>query len=112
MSTRRMLAAFMAALLLALASCADFSLYGVMQGEIPGGALQISPLAVTLSVSATCDFLASGGSPPYSFAVVSGSGSIDAGSGLYTAPAFPDSAVIQVQDSKGATRQATATVLY
>lgn len=110
MSKGRLLAA--AALLLALAACTDFTLYGVMQGEIPGGTLQISPLAVTLGVGATCDFLASGGSPPYSFALVSGGGSVDAGSGLYTAPAFPDSALIQVQDSKGTTSQATATVLY
>jgi hypothetical protein len=106
-----MLAIPIAALLLALASCADFTLYGVMQGEIPGGTLQISPLAVTMGVGATCDFLASGGSPPYSFAVVSGSGSIDAGSGLYTAPDLPDSAIIQVLDSKGTTSQATVTVL-
>jgi len=109
---RRMLAVMLAALLLAVASCADFSLYGVMQGEIPGGTLQISPLAVTLGVGATCDFLASGGSPPYSFAMISGSGSIDADSGLYTAPASPDSVVIQVQDNQGATSQATATVVY
>jgi len=107
-----MLAVMLAALLLAVASCADFSLYGVMQGEIPGGTLQISPLAVTLNVGATCDFLASGGSPPYSFAMISGSGSIDADSGLYTAPASPDSVVIQVQDNQGATSQATATVVY
>ncbi len=112
MGKSRMLAVMMAALLLAMASCADFSLYGVMQGEIPGGTLQISPLAVTLGVGATCDFLASGGSPPYSFALISGSGSIDADSGLYTAPDFPNSATIQVRDSQGATSQATATVLY
>ncbi len=112
MSKRRLLAATLAALLLALASCADFTLYGVMQGVIPGGTLQISPLAVTLGTGATCDFLASGGSPPYSFALVSGSGSVDADTGLYTAPALPDHAVIQVQDSRGATSQATATVVY
>jgi hypothetical protein len=107
-----MLAAIQAALLLAMASCADFSFYGVMQGVIPGGTLQISPLAVTLGTGATCAFLASGGSPPYSFALVSGGGSIEADSGLYTAPVSPDNAIIQVQDSKGATSQATATVVY
>ena len=102
----------LAALLLLLASCADFSLYGVMKGAIPGGALQISPVAVTLVVGATCTFSASGGTAPYSFAVVSGSGSIDAKSGLYTAPGTPGSEVIQVQDGQGATSQATATVVY
>jgi hypothetical protein len=107
-----MLAVVMAALLLAAASCSDFSLYGVMRGEIPGGIPQISPMAVTLVVGATCDFSASGGSPPYSFAVVSGSGSIDAGSGLYSAPGFPSSEILQVQDSQGATSQATATIVF
>jgi hypothetical protein len=106
-----MLAVTMAALLLAAASCADFSLWGVMQGEIPGGALQIIPVAATLYVGTTFAFSASGGSPPYSFSVLSGGGSIDADSGLYTAPLTPASAQIQVQDSQGATSQATATVL-
>ncbi len=112
MSKRGMLALIVAALLLTMASCADFSFYGVMRGVVPGGTLQISPLAVTLGMGATCDFLASGGSPPYSFAVVSGGGSIDSDSGLYAAPAFPDSVVIRVQDSTGAASQATATVVF
>jgi hypothetical protein len=111
-SKRRMLVVSMAALLLATASCADFTLYGVMQGEIPGGALRISPVGATVVVGETCGFLASGGTPPYSFTVFSGSGSIDADSGLYTAPSSPANEIIQVQDSRGATSQATATVIY
>jgi hypothetical protein len=83
----------------------------MMQGELPGGGLQITPVAVTLVVGTTCNFAARGGSPPYSFAMVSGSGSIDANSGLYTAPAFPNSETIQVQDKNGATSQAVATVI-
>jgi hypothetical protein len=105
-------AAAMAALLLGMSSCADFSLYGVMRGEIPGGTLQISPVAATVVVGRTCDFSASGGSAPYSFAVLAGGGSVDADSGLYTAPASPDSAIIQVRDSAGATSQATATIVF
>lgn len=108
-----MLAVVMAALLLAAASCSDFSLYGVMRGEIPGGIPQISPLAVTLVVGATCDFSASGGSPPHRFLVLTGSGSIDAGSGLYTAPPTPGNSQIQVSDSKGATSSpASVTIVY
>ena len=106
-----MLAVVMAALLLAAASCSDFSLYGVMRGEIPGGTPQISPLAVTLVVGATCDFSASGGSPPYIFSVLTGSGIIDPKSGLYTAPGIPGNEIIQVLDSQGATSTATATVI-
>ncbi len=105
--------AAVAALLLLLGSCADFDLYSVMQGQIPGGPLKIMPVSVLLSIGDTCTFTASGGSPPYSFSVVlqPGCGSINSGTGLYTAPAAPISDVIQVQDSEGATSQASATVL-
>jgi hypothetical protein len=103
-------AAAIAALLLLLVSCSDFDLYSVMQGELPGGLLQIIPVAASLPVGTSFKFSARGGLPPYSFAVVSGYGSIISGSGLYTAPTFPSSDIIQVQDSEGATSQATATV--
>jgi hypothetical protein len=101
-----------AALLLLLASCADFDLYSMMQGELPGGTLQISPLNATVSVGKTCKFSASGGSPPYTFSVIphSGCGSINANSGLYAAPALPTNDTIQVQDKNGATSLAVATV--
>ncbi len=105
--------AALAALLLLLGACSDFDLYSVMQGEIPGGPLVILPVSVLLYTGDTCRFSASGGSPPYSFSVVpqTGCGSIETGTGLYTAPAGPINDVIQVQDSTGATSQATATVL-
>ena len=102
----------MAALLLLLVSCADFDLYSMMQGELPGGTLQISPVTAQVVVGLTFKFSASGGSPPYIFSVFSGNGSINANSGLYTAPAFPSSDIIQVQDKNGATSQAVATVTY
>jgi hypothetical protein len=100
-----------AAALLLLASCTDFSFFSVMDGQIAGGALQISPVAITLVVGTTCTFSARGGSPPYSFSLVSGSGSIDADSGQYTAPGFPASDYVQVQDSQGAVSQAVVTVI-
>ena len=111
MKTRSKMLAAAAALLL-LASCTDFSFFSVMDGQIAGGALQISPVAITLVVGTTCTFSARGGSPPYSFSIVpSASGSIDADSGQYTAPAFPASDYVQVQDSQGAVSQAVVTVV-
>jgi len=105
--------AALAALLLLLGACSDFDLYSVMQGEIPGGPLEIVPVSALVYTGDSFTFHARGGSPPYSFSVVPqpGCGSIDSGTGLYTAPALPISDVIQVQDSGGATSQATATVL-
>lgn len=98
--------------LMLLASCTDFSFFSLMGGQIPGGPLQISPVGATVTVGGTCSFRASGGSPPYSFSIVPpASGSIDADSGLYTAPAIPGSDHVQVQDSHGAVSQAVVTVV-
>jgi len=106
--------AAIAALLLLLVSCSDFDLYSVMQGELPGGMLQVIPVAAQVVVNTSFKFSAQGGSPPYTFSVLphAGMGSINANSGLYTAPAAPTNDTIQVQDKNGATSQAVATVIF
>ncbi len=105
--------AAIAALLLFLVSCSNFDLYSVMQGTLPGGTLEITPLNPTVPVGLTCKFSASGGQPPYTFSVLphAGMGSINPNSGLYTAPASPTNDTIQVQDSNGATSLTVATVI-
>jgi len=47
-------------------------------------------------------FVATGGTPPYTFRVAEGSGAIDASGGTYTAPATAGTATIKVADSIGA----------
>jgi hypothetical protein len=90
-------------LCLALSTCDNFDFYGLISGMASGsagGPLAISPLSATVTVNATCTFTASGGTPPYKFSVT-GSGTIDPGTGAYTAPAAPSSDSVQVSDTAG-----------
>jgi hypothetical protein len=97
-------------LCLALSTCDSFDFYGLISGSAtgsPGGPLAISPLSATVTVNATCTFTATGGVSPYRFSVT-GSGTIDPGTGLYTAPAVPSSDVVHVSDASGGGADARA----
>ncbi len=73
--------------------------------------LAISPKPGTVNAAATLPFTATGGISGYTYAMVSGVGSIHPTSGVYSAPASPGSAVVKVTDSIGNVDQATVTVL-
>lgn len=100
---------------LALLSCDTFDFYGLISGtethDTTGGPLAVSPLTATVIVNGTCTFTASGGTPPYRFSIVSGSGTINAETGVYTAPAAPSSDPIQVGDAAGGTAEARAVTV-
>lgn len=83
-----------------------------VQGEAPPPppALKIAPASADVTTGGTVDFQASGGVPPYTFSIVSGEGTIDAESGLYTAPGDPTEAEVQVTDAQQATARATVQV--
>jgi len=72
--------------------------------------LTISPTTAVLVVSNTNTFSAAGGVPPYTFSIQSGGGTINASSGLYTAPLSAGSAVIRVADSAAHTATAAVTI--
>jgi Domain of unknown function (DUF5122) beta-propeller len=72
--------------------------------------LTAMPDAVTVAIGTTQAFQGSGGTPPYSYALVSGTGTIDASSGLYQAPGSPGNATLKVSDAVGSSIQATVTV--
>ena len=105
-----LLPALLVLLSLALSGCKDFSFYGVLGDRIDDTPLTISPATVTVPMSGALTFTATGGKPPYSFARVSGTGSIDAGTGLYTAPPTAGSETVRVTDSKGRRSDAAITV--
>ncbi|MGC9311885.1 MAG: hypothetical protein ACP5IA_04260 [Sediminispirochaetaceae bacterium] len=73
-----------------------------------GTALTISPIATELQVNDSIPVETSGGLPPYTYKVVSGSGSFTGN--LYTAPAAPGTEIIQVSDSAGNTVKGTYTI--
>ena len=73
-------------------------------------ALSVGPGVVTLAVNNETPFLASGGVSPYVYSVAFGGGSIDPGTGLYTAPATSGSAVVLATDSLGNTASASVTI--
>ena len=89
-----------------LASCQDFLIYDVFLDPLsidPGSALIYSDESATFS--------ARGGRPAYVFSVVSGGGSIDSSSGVYTAPSAESSVVIEVTDATGKSTRANIDVL-
>jgi hypothetical protein len=71
----------------------------------------ISPDEATVSATSTCLFAASGGKPPYAYALASPAlGSIDPAGGLYTAPALAGSDTVRATDAIGNTADAELTV--
>ena len=80
-------------------SCREpFSLEELVDGP-DGKALSISPSSATLQINDSLPIDTSGGIPPYSYGVVSGSGTFSGNT--YTAPASPGVTVIRVKDKAG-----------
>lgn len=73
-------------------------------------ALAISPATKTVAVNNSATFSASGGVGPYSYSVAAGGGSVNAATGVYTAPAAAGPATLRVTDSLGNTSSATVTI--
>jgi hypothetical protein len=73
--------------------------------------LLIDPTSKTLLANDTFTFTASGGQSPYTFSVLPpASGSIDPGTGEYTAPGTADTDTVRVIDALSATSDATVTI--
>jgi hypothetical protein len=89
----------------AMAACNDFSVYDAFTEE-----LVLSPLSVNLTIDGTALFEASGGKPAYTFRAM-GVGTIDASTGLYTAPSEPGSGTVEVEDARGRVAKADISIL-
>lgn len=100
----------LAALLALLASCTPYELRSILDGP-RGMALRIEPASTVVPATGRVDFSADGGVPPYTFSIVPpGGGTLDADTGLYTAPITAGSSIIRVTDAAGRSSDATVTV--
>ena len=72
--------------------------------------LRIVPTSAALEWGGSIDFNAAGGFGTYVFSLVSGLGSVDPDTGIYTAPSQDTDAVVQVEDDSGQAAQAAVTV--
>jgi hypothetical protein len=101
----------LAAGILALVSCKDPSFFQALGEKIVSDSLTIAPPNVTVPVNGTVTFSASGGSQPYTFAVVPvRAGAINASTGAYTAPATQGTETVRVTDHKGNSADAQVTI--
>jgi hypothetical protein len=73
--------------------------------------LAITPASIDVLVNSTEIFAASGGTPPYAFAVISGGGSIDSLNGKFTAPSVAVNVIVRVTDSAKRSVNCTVHVL-
>lgn len=80
-------------------------------GANNGGTLYIQPTTVTVPASSSYTFFANGGRGNRTYSVVSGAGSINSSTGVFSAAASGGTTVIRVTDSGGATADATVTVV-
>lgn len=72
--------------------------------------IAITPSPATVNQNNTVTFVATGGTAPYVYSLVSGIGSIGAATGIYTAPPQTGVAVVRVTDALLATVDAAVTI--
>ena len=93
----------------AAVSCVPWQLSEVLDGP-QGKALALAPASTVLLAGSSLTFSASGGIPPYTYTVVSGSGAtLDPNTGAF-ASVTAGTVVVSVTDKTGNSRQATVTV--
>ncbi len=70
-------------------------------------AVAFAPGPTTIDGGQTLTLSGTGGQSPYTYSVVSGPGTVNASTGVFTAPGTPGSTVVQVSDANGGTNQIT-----
>ncbi len=80
-------------------------------GATAGGSLYIQPSTLTLPTSTSHTFFANGGRGTRTYSIVSGGGTINSSTGLFTSAASGGTTIVRITDAGGATSQATVTVV-
>jgi hypothetical protein len=104
---QRQLRVFCASLL--LAACQNTATSDLLNATALKIPLKISPSEATVTISSTQQFIATGGTPPYTYAVFSGNGTISGS--VYTAPTAIGTAVVTVKDASGTTLAVLITIV-
>ncbi len=73
-------------------------------------ALGIALTFTTIAVNNTTTFTAAGGTPPYTYSLLSGTGSVKVSTGVYTAGVSSGSDTVRVTDGAGATAAGFVTI--
>ena len=73
--------------------------------------LTLSTPASSLGAGTTETVAAAGGKAPYAYSIVSGEGSIDGSTGVFTAPATAGTTVVEVTDAQGSTAKSSVQIL-
>lgn len=89
--------------------CQNQSTDYLLAGSYVKAPLKISPEDVSVPVSKTVQFSATGGTPPYTFSVFSGNGTLSGS--VYTAPSTIGSSVVSVKDAAGTRLAALITIV-
>jgi hypothetical protein len=78
----------------------------------PPATLQITPSSVFLVTGGQVNFSAMGGTPPYTYSVTAGTGTIAADTGLFAAPAAEETGTVRVTDASGSRTSDAAVTVY
>ncbi len=78
----------------------------------PPPPLQINPGTISLTTNEGVTFTATGGTGGYQYSVVTGTGTINPTTGLFTAPAVEETDTVRVTDNGGRTCDATVDVYF
>ena len=93
--------------------CDEFVLWNLLSGNPNNSSsteLLIWPASADAPVGSTIPFTSTGGTPPYGYIIVSGNGSIDGTTGIYSAPNIPSVDVVRVFDDSGSSDDAQVVV--
>ena len=89
--------------------CGQPSLYTIVNGPT-GEPLRIDPGSVALFAQSQYKFTAAGGQPPYAYSVLGGGGTVDSGTGVFTAGLSDAECTVRVTDAYGNTEDAEVAI--
>lgn len=94
---------------LAYTNCSQPS-YSVEASSTASSTLTITPANASVAAGSAIQFAASGGTAPYTYSIISGSGTMNSSYGYFVAGSYNDTVVVQAMDSLGSKIQTSVYV--